>query len=60
MHRVAVPDSVRELHLFLDNDEPGRAAGERTAHAHRHRRVVFRTPPDNDWNDFLLAKGKVS
>jgi hypothetical protein len=59
MHRVAVPESVRELHLFMDNDGPGRDAGERTAHAHRHRRVVLRSPPDhlNDWNDFLCAKG---
>ena len=59
MHRVAVPESVRELHLFMDNDGPGRDAGERTALAHRHRRVVLRSPPDhlNDWNDFLCAKG---
>jgi putative DNA primase/helicase len=60
MHRVAVPDSVRELHIFTDNDEPGRDASERTAHAHlHHRRVVLRRPPDhlNDWNDFLRAKG---
>jgi len=60
MHRVAVPESVRELHLFLDNDGPGRDAGERTAQAHQHhRRVVLRRPPDhlNDWNDFLRAKG---
>jgi putative DNA primase/helicase len=60
MHRVAVPEDVRELHLFLDNDGPGRDAGERTAHAHlHHRRVVLRRPPDhlNDWNDFLGPKG---
>jgi putative DNA primase/helicase len=59
MHRVVVPDSVRELHLFLDNDGPGRDAGERTAHAHQHhRRVVLRRPPDhlNDWNDLLKSK----
>jgi putative DNA primase/helicase len=59
MHRVAVPDSVRELHIFIDNDDPGRDAAERTAHAHRHRRVVLRRPPDElgDWNDFLCARG---
>ena len=60
MHRVAVPEDVRELHLFLDNDGPGRDAGERTAHTHlHHRRVVLRRPPDHlgDWNDFLRAKG---
>jgi putative DNA primase/helicase len=62
MHRVAVPDSVRELHVFMDNDGPGRDAGERTAHAHQHRRVVLRRPPDhlNDWNDFLRAKGRAT
>jgi putative DNA primase/helicase len=60
MHRVAVPDSVRELHVFMDNDGPGRDAGEHTCAAHlRHRRVVLRRPPDHlkDWNDFLRAKG---
>jgi phage/plasmid primase-like uncharacterized protein len=55
MHRVAIPDTVRELHIFADNDDPGRAAAERTAHAHRHRRVVLRFPPEGckDWNDVL-------
>jgi putative DNA primase/helicase len=59
MHRVAVPDSVREFHIFIDNDAPGRDAAERTAHAHRNRRVVLRRPPDGfgDWNDFLRARG---
>jgi putative DNA primase/helicase len=55
MHRVAVPDTVRELHIFGDNDVPGRAAVERAAHEHRHRRVVLHFPPDGvkDWNDAL-------
>jgi hypothetical protein len=55
MHRVWVPDEVQELHLFGDNDDPGRDAVERTAHAHRHRRVVVHFPPDRfpDWNDML-------
>jgi hypothetical protein len=53
MHRVWIPDFVRELHLFLDNDDAGRAAGERTACAHRHRKVVLRFPPERfkDWDD---------
>jgi putative DNA primase/helicase len=46
MARVAVPDTVRELHLFGDNDEPGRLAVEQAAKAHAHRRVVVRFPPD--------------
>jgi putative DNA primase/helicase len=42
MHRVAVPDTVRELHIFADNDGPGRAAAERTVHENRRPRVVVR------------------
>jgi hypothetical protein len=63
MHRVEVPDRVRELHIFADNDAPGRAAAERTAAAHKARRVVLRFPPEGnkDWNDALMAKaGKVA
>jgi hypothetical protein len=57
MHRVAIPDHVRELHLFGDNDDPGRDAVERTACENRHRTVVPRFPPDHckDWNDILTA-----
>ena len=57
MHRVWIPDFVRELHLFLDNDDAGRAAGERTAYAHRHRKVVLRFPPERfkDWDDVTRA-----
>ena len=58
MHRVAVPDFVSELYLFGDNDDPGRAAVERTAHEHRHRRVILRFPDERfkDWNDALQAR----
>ena len=57
MHRIAIPDHVRELHLFGDNDGPGRDAVERTACANRHRRVVLRFPPDHckDWNNFAAC-----
>lgn len=60
MHRVTVPAGVRELHIFADNDEAGRAAAERAAYANRFRRVVLRYPPDGckDWNDALVARGK--
>jgi putative DNA primase/helicase len=53
MNRVRVPDNMQELHIFADNDEPGRAGAERTAHEHRHRRVLLRFPPDGfkDWDD---------
>jgi hypothetical protein len=62
MCRVAVPDAVRELHLFGDNDDPGRDAVERAAHAHRHRRVVIHFPPDQfpDWNDAVRLSSQVA
>jgi DNA primase len=58
MPRVCIPEHVRELHVFADNDDAGRAAAERTAAAHRSRRVVLRFPPIafKDWNDALRAK----
>jgi hypothetical protein len=57
MHRIWIPDCVREVHIFGDNDEPGRAAAERTAHVYATRKVVLRFPPHSvkDWNDFLRA-----
>jgi putative DNA primase/helicase len=63
MHRVVIPDHVWELHLFGDNDDPGRAALERVARAQRHRRVILRLPPESckDYNDFLMVRaGKVA
>jgi DNA primase len=58
MHVVSIPDQVRELHLFVDDDEPGRAAAERTAarHTAEGRRVVLRLPPEGfkDWNDVAM------
>jgi hypothetical protein len=58
MHRVEVPETVHELHLFGDNDDPGRCAVERTAHVQHDRRVVLRFPPQGckDWNDFLALQ----
>ena len=55
MQRVAVPDHVAALHIFGDNDAAGIAAVERTAFAHRHRRVILRYPPEGvkDYNEFL-------
>ena len=59
---VAVPDCVRELHVFVDNDEPGRKAARRTAERWtRHGLIVkFRSPPDDceDWNDFVRHRGE--
>jgi hypothetical protein len=58
MHRVAIPQGVRELHLFLDNDEAGRAAAERTAYANRTRKVVLHFPPADckDWDDVTRTR----
>jgi phage/plasmid primase-like uncharacterized protein len=60
MQRVSVPECVHELHIFADNDEPGRAAAERTAHANLYRRIVLRFPPNDfkDWNDVLAARSR--
>jgi putative DNA primase/helicase len=57
LHSVELPTEVEEVHIFVDNDEPGRTAAKRTAdvHAGLGRRVYLRSPPDQcgDWNDFL-------
>jgi hypothetical protein len=60
MARVAIPDTVREVHLFGDNDEPGRLAVEQAAKAHAHRRVVVRFPPagHNDYADIAADLAK--
>jgi hypothetical protein len=55
-HLIEIPDHVRELHLFGDNDDPGRDAVKRAANEHRDRRVLLRFPPDNykDWDEFAI------
>ena len=60
MHRVQIPGSVSELHIFGDNDVPGREAAERTAYANSHRRVVLHFPPDGakDWDDVTAAQAR--
>ncbi len=60
MHQVRVPDAVREVIIFADNDQPGREAAERTAHVHDRsgRRVQIRLPSiGKDFNDELISKG---
>jgi hypothetical protein len=51
---------VREVHIFADDDEPGRTAAEKTKAKHLDlgRRVVVRFPPEGcgDWNDALRAR----
>ena len=59
MRRVAVPERVRELHIFRRHDVAGRSAAERMLAAHGHcRRVVQYYPPpqDADWNAALCRE----
>ncbi|MEZ5712880.1 MAG: toprim domain-containing protein [Sphingobium sp.] len=57
---VTVPESVRELFLFLDADEGGDLAQERacSAYAAPGRRIVIRRPrkAGYDWADVLSAR----
>lgn len=57
---VAIPQSVRELHLFVDNDRGGDLAEERGREAYRQegRRILSKRPAnlDTDWNDVLLER----
>jgi putative DNA primase/helicase len=52
---IAIPICVRELHVFADNDEPGRRAAEAVVQAYPGHKVVLRYPPEpfGDWNDAL-------
>jgi putative DNA primase/helicase len=57
LQKVVLPDCVKAVHIFVDNDEPGRTAARRAADVHTamRRTVYLRSPPDQcgDWNDFL-------
>jgi putative DNA primase/helicase len=57
LHKVLLPECVKAVHVFVDNDEPGRTAARRAAEVHTAmgRNVHLRSPPDHcgDWNDFL-------
>ena len=57
---VTIPESVRELHLFVDADAGGALAEARAreSYAHEGRRIVTRRPTidGQDWNDVLVAR----
>jgi len=57
---VTIPESIRELHLFVDNDAGGQLAEERAieAHSREGRRIISRPPPrlGDDWNDELIHR----
>lgn len=56
---VGIPESITELHLFVDHDAGGELAAERglAAYAHDGRTIHVRKPSarDTDWNDELQA-----
>lgn len=56
---VSIPESVRELHLFVDHDAGGELAEERarSAYACESRTIITRRPraEGKDWNDALQA-----
>lgn len=57
---VAIPESVRELHLFIDNDPAGELADQRArkAYSASGRVIRSRSPASTgfDWNDELKAR----
>ena len=57
---VTIPESVRELYLFLDNDAGGDLAEARAceAYACEGRRIAAMRPRafDEDWNDVLMRR----
>lgn len=61
---VTIPESVRELYLFIDNDAGGRVAEARAreAYARPDRRIVTRCPEraGDDWNDVLMRRRRAS
>jgi putative DNA primase/helicase len=61
MHRLALPDAVRKVVIFADNDAAGHEAAERTANVHRlgGRSVEIRLPAvGTDFNDELILAGQ--
>lgn len=58
--RIEIPDVVKELHLFADDDPPGRKAAEKAVARYQRigRKVIVRFPPDGlgDWNDVVRAQ----
>jgi putative DNA primase/helicase len=59
LHNVELPAVVREVHIFADNDQPGREAAYRASDVHRElgRSVKIRRPPPEfkDFNDFVVV-----
>jgi putative DNA primase/helicase len=64
LSKSALPLSVREVHIFADNDEPSvlHATAAAKHYALSGRRVYLRRPRDgfNDWNDVLLGQRRAA
>jgi len=58
LERVGLPGQVKRLHLFPDNDEPGREAAQRAIkrYSNRLKIKIWWPPPDSDWNDVLQGQ----
>jgi putative DNA primase/helicase len=58
LEKISLPEQVKRLHLFPDNDEPGQAATQRAVEHYSYRlEVKTWWPPQNqDWNDVLKGK----
>ncbi len=61
---ATIPESVRQLYLFVDNDAGGRLAEVRAreAYACEGRRIITRRPEraGDDWNDVLMRAVRTS
>jgi hypothetical protein len=54
LHNVELPAFVREVHIFADNDQPGREAAYRASDVHLKlgRTVEMRRPP-SEFKDYI-------
>ena len=62
--KVEIPDSVREVIIFADNDDAGRKAAQDAQEKWRlrNRKVRILNPSSafNDWNDALMSRREVA
>jgi len=58
LDKIGIPTRVKRLHLFADNDEPGRVAVQRAIARYSNRmKIKIWWPPESlDWNDVLQGK----
>jgi putative DNA primase/helicase len=60
LSKITLPAEVKTVHVFADNDEPGKVAAERAAHRYTSegKHVTLHFPPKKhgDFNDALLAR----